>query len=167
MIPLISVVGCSNSGKTTLLVKIISELKKRGYRLAVIKHHHGDFEIDVPAKDTWRYAQAGADTVVLASPGKVALIERTEHELSLDEIISRITGVDLIITEGYKSEYKPKIEVFRSKVHEKLISPPDELLAVASDIDFPGIPTFGLDDAAGIADFLKQKGFLGPQRSDG
>jgi molybdopterin-guanine dinucleotide biosynthesis protein MobB len=167
MIPVISVVGCSNSGKTTLLVKIISELKKRGYRAAVIKHHHSDFEIDLPGKDTWRHAQAGADTVVLASPGKVAQIERTEHELGLDEIISRITGVDLIITEGYKSEHKPKIEVFRSEVHEKLISPLNELLAVASDIDFPDIPTFGLDDAIGIVEFLEQKGFLGPHRSDG
>ncbi len=157
MIPIVSVVGYADSGKTTLLVKLIREFKRRGYKVATIKHHHRDFEIDIPGKDTWRHAEAGADTVVLASPGKVAVVERTSHELTLDEIAARITGVDLIITEGFKQENKPKIEVFRSGVHRKLITLPENLLAVASDLDFAGIPTFGLDDASGLVDFLVEK----------
>ncbi len=157
MIPVISVVGYANSGKTTLLVKLIKELKKRGFKVATIKHHHNNFEIDIPGKDTWRHAQAGADTVVLASPGKVAVIERTQREMTLDEIAGKITGVDLIITEGFKKEHKPKIEVFRSETHDKLITPPAELLAVVSDIDFADSPTFALDDAVGLVDFLSGK----------
>lgn len=154
MIPIVSVVGYSNSGKTTFLVKLIRELKSRGYRVATVKHHHRDFEIDIPGKDTWRHAEAGADTVVLASPGKVAVVERTPRELTLDEIAAKISGVDIIITEGFKQENKPKVEVFRSDVHSKLISPPDQLLAVVSDIVFEGLPTFGFSDMAGLADII-------------
>lgn len=164
MIPVFSVVGYGNSGKTTLLVKIIMELKDRGYKIATIKHHHGDFDIDIPGKDSWRHREAGADTVVMASPSKVAVIEQTQQELTLDEIIAKISGVDVVITEGFKKENKPKIEVFRSSVHRELISPKSQLLAVASDISHPGIPTFGLDDAPGLVDFLVKE--LGLKRSN-
>ncbi len=157
MIPIVSVVGYANSGKTTLIVRLVQEFKNRGYKVATVKHHHADFEMDVPGKDTWHHARAGADTVVLASPGKVALIEKTGRELTLDEIAGRITGVDLIITEGFKKENKPKIEVFRSDVHRALITPPQELLAVAGDAHFAGIPSFAPDDAAGLVDFLVEK----------
>lgn len=154
MIPVVSVVGYSNSGKTTLLVKIIKELKSRGFKVATIKHHHKDVDIDKPGKDTWRHAQAGADTVVLASPSKVAIIENTPGEMSLDEIIEKISGVDIIITEGYKREKKPKIEVYRSSVHEHLITPADELLAVASDIEFKGVRCFDINEPGALVDFL-------------
>ncbi len=157
MISIISLVGYANSGKTTLLVKLVRELKKRGFKVATVKHHHGDFEIDVPGKDTWHHARAGADTVVLASPGKIAMIEKTGRELTLDEIAGRIKGVDLIITEGYKKENKPKIEIFRSEVHSELVSPRDELLAVAGDVPIEGIPVFDFDDVAGLVDFLIEK----------
>jgi molybdopterin-guanine dinucleotide biosynthesis protein MobB len=157
MIPVISVVGYSNSGKTTLVVKIIQELKNRGFKVAAIKHHHQDVEIDKPGKDTWRHAQAGADTVVLASPSKVAFFENTPKGMSLDEIISKISGVDIIITEGFKHEKKPKIEVFRSSVHEQLITPREELLAVASDIEFEGVPCFDLDEPKALVDFLIER----------
>lgn len=154
MIPVVSVVGYSNSGKTTLLVKIIKELKTRGFKVATIKHHHKNVDIDTPGKDTWRHAQAGADTVVLASPSKVAIIEQTPEGMSLDEIIGKISGVDIIITEGFKHEKKPKIEVYRSSVHDHLITPVEELLAVASDVEFNGIPCFDLDEPGALVDFL-------------
>lgn len=154
MIPVISVVGYSNSGKTTLLVKIIKEMKNRGYKVATVKHHHKDVDIDTPGKDTWRHAQAGADAVVLASPSKVAIIEQTPQEMSLDEITGKISGVDIIFTEGFKREKKPKIEVFRSAVHDHLITPPGELLAVASDVKFDGIPCFDLNEPGALVDFL-------------
>lgn len=159
MIPAVLVVGYSNSGKTTLVIKLIKELKARGYRVATIKHHHKDFDIDVPGKDTWRHAEAGADTVVLASPGKVAVIEHNSTSRTLDDVIGKISNVDLIIVEGFKRENKPKIEVFRSEVHSELITPQEQLLAVASDVEFSGIPTFGLDDAPGLVDLIEKKLF--------
>jgi len=156
MIPIVCVVGKSDSGKTTLLEKLIVEFKQRGYRVATIKHHsHGDFDIDVPGKDTWRHAQAGADQVVIASPSKLAHIRRLEHELSLDEIVASITGVDIILTEGFKRSAKPKIEVSRCEQGSELICQPEELIAVAADHPINvDVPQFGLNDAAGIVDLL-------------
>lgn len=158
-IPVISIVGGkSNSGKTTLLVKIISEAKGRGWRVATLKHDVHGFEMDQPGKDTWRHAQAGADVVAISSPQKIAIIESVSEDQPLDEVIARIQGVDVIFTEGYKSGNKPKIEVFRSAVHQELFSKPEELIAIASDITFDnGIPCFGLDDAQGICDLIERK----------
>ncbi len=158
-IPVISIVGGkSNSGKTTLLIKIISEAKRRGWRVATLKHDVHGFEMDQPGKDTWRHAQAGADVVVISSPQKIAILESVTEDQPLDEVIARIRGVDVIFTEGYKSGNKPKIEVFRSAVHQELFSKPEELIAIASDITFDnGIPCFGLDDAQGICDLIAQK----------
>lgn len=156
-IPVISFVGNSGSGKTTLLEKVIRELKNRDIRLAVIKHDAHQFEIDHPEKDTWRHAQAGADIVAISSPGKVAVIEKRESELSLDEVISRISGVDIIITEGYKRQSKPKIEVFRSAAHREMLCRPEELLAVASDILWDlGVPCYRIDDFSGVASEIEK-----------
>jgi len=156
-IPVISIVAKANTGKTTLLEGVIRELKKRGIRLAVIKHHRGDFEIDQPGKDTWRHAQAGADVVVISAPGKMAMIEKRAQELSLDEIIARISGVDLIITEGYKKENKAKIEVFRAAAgHRGLVSPESDLVAIVSDVPWDlNVPCYPLDDFPGVADEIQ------------
>ena len=156
-IPVISIVAKSDSGKTTLLEKVIRELKARGIRLAIIKHDAHSFEIDHPGKDTWRHAQAGADVVAISSPGKVAIIEKLEQELRLDEVIARISGVDIIITEGFKREHKPKIEVFRSAAHKELLCRPDELVAIASDIPWDlGVPCYDIDDFQGVADEIEK-----------
>lgn len=158
MTPVISVVGKSNVGKTTYLEKLIRELKARGWRIATVKHDVHGFEIDHPGKDTWRHAQAGADTVVISSPQKLALIINVEREKTLDEIAALITDCDLIITEGYKRGPKPKIEIFRSGCYDELLCGPEELLAVVSDVDLPvEAPRFELDDAAGVADLLETK----------
>jgi len=155
--PVISFVGKSDSGKTTLLEKVIRELKSKGFRLAVIKHDAHQFEIDHPGKDTWRHAQAGADIVAISSPGKVAIIEKRERELTLDEVIARISGVDIIITEGYKRQNKPKIEVFRSTAHREMLCQPEELLAIASDIKWDlGVPCYQIDDYSGIASEIEK-----------
>lgn len=159
-IPVISFIAMSSgTGKTTLLEKVIPELKSRGLRLAVIKHDAHSFEMDQPGKDTWRFAKAGADIVAISSPDKFAMIEKREKELSLDDILSRISDVDLILTEGYKSENKPKILVCRSGVvfseenFNKFTQRPEELLAIVSDIQFKKIeaPCYDLDDYTGIA----------------
>lgn len=158
-IPVISIVGGkSNSGKTTLLEKIIREAKGRGWRVATLKHDVHGFEMDQPGKDTWRHAQAGADVVAISSPRKIAILESVSGDQPLDEVIARIRGVDVIFTEGYKYGNKPKIEVYRSGVHQELFSKPEELIAIASDITFDnGIPCFGLDDAQGICDLIAEK----------
>ncbi|MGB9661270.1 MAG: molybdopterin-guanine dinucleotide biosynthesis protein B [Moorellaceae bacterium] len=158
MIPIISVVGKSDSGKTTLLTKLLPELKARGYRVATIKHDTHGFDIDRPGKDTWKHAEAGADIVVISSPAKVALIEKVPRELTLDEVAARVWGVDLIITEGYKRGDKPKIEVHRAAVGGDLLCTEEELLAVVTDEPLPvNVPTFDWDEVAGLADLIEQK----------
>jgi molybdopterin-guanine dinucleotide biosynthesis protein MobB len=152
----------SNVGKTTLIEKLIREFKRRGYKVAVIKHSHADhdFEVDQPGKDTWRHARAGADTVVMASPRLVAMFSYLEEEMDLDDIASRIRGVDLILTEGFKKGNKQKIEVCRSALSRELCCDPDELLAIAGDFDPDlGVPFFDLNDAVGLVKFIETSFF--------
>ncbi|MDW8102021.1 MAG: molybdopterin-guanine dinucleotide biosynthesis protein B [Anaerolineae bacterium] len=156
--PIISVVGRSNSGKTTLLEKLIAVLKKRGYRVGTIKHDTHGFDIDHPGKDSWRHAQAGSDVVVIASPNRLALIKRLESELTLDEVASYITDVDIILTEGYKRADKPKIEVHRKAVGGDLLCSPQELLAVVTDepLNVP-VPQFSFEETEALADLLEAR----------
>lgn len=156
MIPIISVVGKSGVGKTTFLEKLIAELKRRGYRVATIKHDVHGFEIDRPGKDSWRLAQAGSDSVVIASPQRLALIKCLDREMSLREIAALLTDVDIILTEGYKRGDAPKIEVSRRERGGGLLCTPDELVAIVSDQAFDlDVPRFGLDDTVGTADLVE------------
>jgi len=158
MIPIVSIVGKSDAGKTTLLEKLIAELKRRGYRVATIKHDAHQFEIDHPGKDSYRHFHAGSDWAVIASAAKLASVRRLERELTLDEIAATIAGVDLILTEGFKREAKCRIEVSRRARTPELISAPSELLAVAADYDLDiGVPAYGLDDAAGLVDLIERE----------
>lgn len=160
--PIISIVGRSDVGKTTLLEKLIPELKRRGYRVATVKHHaHPGFDIDQPGKDTWRHALAGSDHVVIAAPDKVASIRRVDREPTLDEIAAGIHDVDIILTEGYKRTGKLKIEVIRSALSRESICTAQELIAIASDVRLGlDVPQFDLDDAAGLVDLIEQRFLL-------
>jgi len=134
MIPIFSIISSkSNVGKTTIICSIIRELKSRGYRVATIKHDVHGFDIDHPGKDSWKHAQAGADTVVISSRKKIALIENLDTEYTLDEVISKIRNVDIIITEGYKNENKPKLEIFRKEISKTLYSNDQDLFAIITD----------------------------------
>ncbi|MGQ9777617.1 MAG: molybdopterin-guanine dinucleotide biosynthesis protein B [Thermodesulfobacteriota bacterium] len=160
MIPIISIVGKSDSGKTTFIEKLIPELKYRGYRIATVKHDIHGFEVDREGKDSWRHKQAGAHTVVISSPTKVALIRDVEKDLNLVEIRDRlIQDVDLILSEGYKKDLQPKIEIFREELHEiPLCTKEDNLLAIVSNKEVPiEVPRFSLDDVKGVADFIEKK----------
>jgi 4-hydroxy-tetrahydrodipicolinate reductase len=156
-IPVVSIVGYSSSGKTTLLEKLIRELKQRGYRLAAIKHHHHrGLQFDEPGKDSWRFAQAGADQVVIAGPDRVIRAHTFEEEPTLERVIADIRDVDLILIEGFKQADVPKIEINRGQPESELISPPDNLVAIVADRRFGAdVPQFDLDDVAGLADVIE------------
>jgi molybdopterin-guanine dinucleotide biosynthesis protein B len=169
MIPIISIVGKSDSGKTTLIEKLVPELTRRGYRVATVKHDMHGFEVDREGKDSWRHKQAGAHTVVISSPHKLALIRDVEKDLTLDEIRGRwIQDVDLILSEGYKKDVQPKVEVFRKEKHEKLLcTKKDNLVAVVSNQKFRvGVPCFDLEDMRGLSDFI-EKEYLKSKREKG
>lgn len=158
-IPILTFIAKSGSGKTTLMEKVIVELKRRGYRLATVKHHsHAGFEVDKPGKDSWRFAQAGSDHVIIAAPDKIASYRMLEHELTLDEIVKEISGMDLILVEGYKLAGKPAIEIVRQSVGVDLIGGQEQLVAVASDIPLTvGVQVFDLNDVTGISDFIEDR----------
>jgi len=164
--PVLSVVGFSDSGKTTYLEKLIPALKKRGLKLGVIKHDAHSFEIDIPGKDSWRLTQAGADITVISSPAKVAIMEKREHEESLTELARRLKGkVDLVLTEGYKRDKALKIEIRRAAKSREPFCDDAELFAVAGDYapeketlskisKISKIPLLPLDDAEPMADLI-------------
>ena len=167
MIPILSIVGKSESGKTTLIEKLVPELVRRGYRIATIKHDVHGFEIDREGKDSWRHKQAGAHTVVISSPRKLALIRDVDHDAELPELRERyIRDVDLILTEGFKRNNQPKIEVFRQEVHQELLCrKEDNLVAIASNRRFDvGVPCFDLNDAHGLVDLIEDH-FLQGEKS--
>ncbi len=166
MIPIVSIVGTSDSGKTTLIEKLVPELVRRAYRVATIKHDVHGFEVDREGKDSWRHKKAGAHTVVISSPRKLAVIRDVDHDAELSELRDKyIRDVDLILSEGFKRNPHPKIEVFRKeKRRELLCTPEDNLLALASDQPFDiGVPCFGLDDAPGIVDLIERKFLTGKE----
>lgn len=167
MVPVISFVGKSDCGKTTYLEKLISEMKQRGYKIGIIKHDVHGFDIDKPGKDTWRHAQAGADVVCISSPQKMALIKKVDREMTLAEVVQRIDGVDIIFTEGYKREGILKVEVFRQAACAGPLCEEAELLAMVADVTvYKGIPSFSVNDAKELADFLEKK-YLGTVISRG
>lgn len=154
--PIVSVVGKSDSGKTTLLEGLIRELKRRGYRVGTIKHDAHSFEIDHPGTDTWRHAQAGSDHVVISSPQRVASIRRVERELTLDELAATMTNVDIILTEGYRRGNAPKIEVSRKARSQTLLCSAEELIAVAADYPVKmDVPQYDLNDYKGLVDRIE------------
>lgn len=112
--PAVAVVGRHNSGKTTLVVRLISEMTARGHDIGSVKHHHfGKFEIDIPGKDSYRHREAGATETVIAAPGLVARSKDIEGELECAEIVRTMPGHDLVIVEGYRKSGLPTIEVMR------------------------------------------------------
>ena len=164
MPPIVSIVGKSKSGKTTLMEKLIGELKSRGYRVATIKHTPQGMTFDNLDKDSWRHIQAGSEATVVSSPDKVVLVKPATQALTLDEI-ARLVGedYDIILTEGFKQGNAPKIEVHRRQVGPPL-SAVKRVMAIVTDEPLATrIRQFSLEDIKGLADLL-ENGFIKPQR---
>ncbi len=164
MPPIVSVIGKSKSGKTTLIEKLLQELKSRGYRVATVKHTPQKLTFDEPGKDSWRHTQAGSEVTVISSPDKMVLVKPTSGDTSLEEI-TRLLGedYDIILTEGFRQGNYPKIEVHRREVGPPLTTT-KKLIAIATDEPLETkTRQFSLEDAKGLADLL-EKGFIQPQR---
>jgi len=153
-IPVLSVVGAKGAGKTFLIERLVPELRRRGFRVAVIKHDAHGFEIDREGTDTWRIARAGAEVVAIAGPGRTAVVERADGEPPLADVLRIIRGVDLIVLEGYSQEAYPKVEVRRGGVATDRPPPAGPVLAVVADRagDDPSALTF--EDIPALADRL-------------
>jgi len=150
----------SNSGKTTLIEKVVRILKERSLRVAVIKHAPKGFVIDRPGKDSWRFREAGADAVMLVGPDEMALIKKRPGEPGLTELEAMVKDFDVVIGEGFKKDRGNRIEVFRSGVsgERPLCMTDQSFLALVSDVPFSiAIPRFDLNDAASVADFIAAK----------
>ena len=164
MPPLVSIIGKSRSGKTTLIEKLIRELKSRGYKVATVKHTSQNLSFDEPGKDSWRHAQAGSEATIISSPDSIVLIKPVATEPSPEEI-AHLAGedYDIILTEGFKKSDVPKIEV-----HRKEAGPPftntKKLIAIVTDEPLATKGRqFSTDDIKGLADLLEQ-GFVTPQK---
>jgi molybdopterin-guanine dinucleotide biosynthesis adapter protein len=151
--------GWSGSGKTTLMTALIPEFVGRGITVSTIKHAHHAFDVDQPGKDSWRHRQAGASEVMVVSERRWALMHelRGAREPGLDELVPRVTPVDLLLVEGFKHHRHPKIEIYRPSLGNPPLHPDDPyVVAVASDEELPGLalPRLPLGDPAAIADFI-------------
>ncbi len=152
-------VGWKNSGKTTLMVRLVTLLTDRGLKISTVKHADLHFDIDQPGKDSHRHRTAGATEVVVTSPRRWALIHelRAEPEPDLGELLNRMVEVDLVLIEGFKKRGHDKIEVHRAANGKPLIAPDDpRIVAIASDgpVADAKVPVLALDDAEAIAEFI-------------
>lgn len=155
----IGLAGWSGAGKTTLLAGLLPELVRRGLRVSTIKHAHHAFDIDKPGKDSWVHREAGASEVLVSSANRYALMHelRGAPEPGLDELLARLSPVDLVLVEGFKRGRQPKLEVFRAANGKPLLYPDDPgIRGIASDVKLPdaSLPVLDLDDVGAIADFV-------------
>ncbi|QXE92853.1 molybdopterin-guanine dinucleotide biosynthesis protein B [Geomonas subterranea] len=158
----VSFVAKSGTGKTTLLEKVIVHLKERGYKVGVIKHDAHRFDIDHPGKDSHRLTAAGADTMLISSPEKLAIVKKHTQSPPIEELIGTYFGdMDIVVTEGFKKSGMPKIEVNRQERSTSLLCRGENydptLVAVASDGELDlDVPVLDLNDPCAVADFIEE-----------
>jgi len=173
-VPVVSIVSArSGAGKTTLIEGIIKNLKSRNYRVGVLKHDVKKFEIDYPGKDSYKFTKAGADSVVIASPTKLAMIQNLEKEKSIEELMWLFRDEDIVIVEGFKNNNYPKIEIHRKEADGFLLCKSTQyghrnFIAVASDevLDLD-IPALNINDAGEISAFIENYFLSGKVEQDG
>lgn len=156
---ILGIAGWQNSGKTTLLKNLILNFAKKGLTVSTVKHAHHSFDIDKPGKDSYEHRQSGAQEVLISSKHRWALIHEqgNQTEPNLDELLSKLKPVDLVLVEGFKKENHTKLEVHRDKLGKELICQTDpKICMVASDIKLSGlnVPVFDINDYDAISEFI-------------
>ncbi|HUJ69190.1 MAG TPA: molybdopterin-guanine dinucleotide biosynthesis protein B [Syntrophorhabdales bacterium] len=154
---ILCLVGRSNTGKTTLIERLIPLLAAKGITVATIKHHEHPFEIDYEGKDTYRHKKAGAKTAMIVSSQRLAMVKDLDENLTIEEIAARYAGdVDLVIVEGYKAAALPKIEVYNVREDLPPVAAKDkDLVALVTDAPIPAsVPLFSRDDIESVASFI-------------
>ena len=155
-IPFVLVVGNSNTGKTTLVERLIALFTDRGLRVGAVKHDGHEFQMDQPGKDSWQFARAGAAVTSVASATHAVIMEN--RPLNFERLMERITDVDVILVEGFKRERGKKLLVCHGEPEEQLPLPPKECIAVVADRPCSyGVPAFLRDDVETIAEFLMER----------
>ena len=144
------IIGWSGGGKTTLIKSLIPKIVRRGLSISTLKHAHHEFDIDKPGKDSFEHRNSGAQEVLISSSKRWALIHenRGQAELSLNQLLSKISPVDLVLVEGFKNSQHSKIEVYRKSNKKPLLQPNDPAVcAIASDVLLPSVsvPVFQID----------------------
>ena len=166
MIRILGLAGWSGSGKTTLMTALIPEFVSRGVSVSTVKHAHHSFDIDQPGKDSWRHRKAGAREAMVSSAHRWALMHelRGATEPPLDELLERLSPVDLVLVEGFKQHFHTKIEVYRHALGKPLLHPDDPcVVAIAADQMQPdfSVPFLPLSDPGAIAGFvLRHEGMV-------
>ena len=163
-IPVFSISAWSGTGKTTFLEKLIPELKKRGLRVAVLKHDAHEFEVDAEGKDSWRMTRAGADISMIVSDTHAAYMEN--RPISVGALLDKVGDVDVILAEGYKNGDFPKIVLYRKAVGKPFPCAFSECAAIVADdaVDAGDTPVFSFSDVSGTADFICER--LGRRASE-
>jgi molybdopterin-guanine dinucleotide biosynthesis protein MobB len=158
-IPVVSIVGKSDSGKTTLVEGVIRELVARGYRVASVKHHVHEVDVDQPGKDSWRHGRAGAVTTMISSPTQFVCVQRVDRERTLEELAEAAGDVDILVTEGFKRAGDVRIEVARRARSDELITAAGEAFAIVTDMPEivpEGVPVFPLDAHSSVAEMIER-----------
>ena len=160
MAKVVNIIGSgSNVGKTYIMEGIIKELKSRGLSIATIKHDIDGFDIDKKGKDTYKHRKAGSETVIISSKNRIAIIKELNKETELQEIIEMASDKDIILVEGYKKSNLRKIEVYRDGISEKIITPKEKLIAIASDTDIhmDDVKVIPKEDFKALADLIEKE----------
>ncbi len=161
--PMVSIVGFSGQGKTTLTVKLVAELKKRGFRVGTIKHDVHGFDPDHPGKDSYRHKKAGASVTIVTSPRNIGIVRDVDHDHQPQELAPFFSDMDIVLVEGFKRAGLPKIEIFRPEVKKEPACKGDkQLMALVSDspLDW-GVPRFHTEQIGELVDFLLEQLHLG------
>jgi molybdopterin-guanine dinucleotide biosynthesis protein B len=151
---LVGIVGVSNSGKTTLIERLLPLLRARGLRVGTLKHDAHGFDLDRPGKDTWRHREAGAEAVLISGPGQLALMRRLEGPTDPQTLADTyMPDMDLVLVEGYKRFDLPRFEVVRAANSTAPVCAPEELAGLVTDLPlaYGTVPVYGLDDAETVA----------------
>ena len=164
------IAGRSGTGKTTLMEALVTVLKGNGYRVGTVKHSGHEAAMDREGSDSWRFTQAGADIIVLAAKGQLAVLRNIDQPSLEDALLEASSGTDIVLVEGFKEMNVPKIEVYRSEHSEDLYSRRDKdpdpyLIAVASDTPLDiDVPVLNLNDPEEVYEFLVERIIKGRKR---